>query len=327
MDRMRRAGGPGSAVATDPREDPQKGLYARWRTARAQPKVDQDCELSLMGANHLRRWVTQQRLRPCALQPITPKPAMIRRRTSVSPDSSQVVPRPPSTNTAPASTGARVSSPQNLQQPCVWILSMGKPTDRLPELKAHYESQAKELGYSVGCIETLDDGEALLHAIQSNVKGDSTVLLLNTDASAQTVATVQDWLKPRLQDLKQIGPRDGSPVDPRQLEAWQAMARLHERPVANAGAEPWTLEELSNALKMLEQGPSRVGSTPPRGSGVRDDIDVLLQRHEDVASAIQVMAQAGRLQDLPMDLALRIGAFQTRLESKRADAQKRNAAV
>ena len=247
-------------------------------------------------------------------------------RSSSSSESSDTVEEKRRKSEAPertplAAPGARVMAPPDRQKPCLWILCMGgKQPKHLGALKERFESQATDRGYHVGYIETADDGRAMVHAIEQNVMLD-TVLLLNTDASAQTVAAVRDWLRPRWESVKQIGAADGAPTNPSDGHAWHALDHL---PAAAVSAEPMSVEELHAALAQLNRTSlAVVQSTPPRGSWVKDDLDLQLEAYETMDEKINAMRKAGLLDNPPPDLAQQISTFEGVRDGKRLAAQQR----
>lgn len=218
---------------------------------------------------------------------------------------------------------ARISLPAQPARPCTWLISLGSPTAQQRELLKHYQERLEALGYSVGHIDAGSDAATVVELMQENFKNDQ-VVVLNTDASAEMLGAVAGEIRRRPNSLKQIGSSDGAPIDAQDLMAWRALDGQETCPVTNpTTAAPWSLAELESAMRQLSST-GALGSTPPRGSGIPDDLDIVLKRHEAVAQAINRMSLAGLLVNVSTDLALRLEVFYVALASKRAAANRRS---
>jgi len=212
----------------------------------------------------------------------------------------------------PVARAARITAPAETQKPCVWVVAVGSLQEDHQHLLAHYQTQATHAGYEFGLIEAGNDADAVGRLLRARfTKGK--VLLINTDAPHALVTQVQAKISTG-DDTRELN--NGGAVDANHPMAWHALAPVEARPLANRSPTPWTVAQLEAALSELNQlSPS--SATPPSAS-IRDDIDLSLEQHEDVATAIQQMKQAGLL-DAPSDaLALKLSLFANDLEMKRA---------
>jgi hypothetical protein len=212
----------------------------------------------------------------------------------------------------------RFTPPADAHKPVLWVIALGTPAPEQQALLAHFEAQAGALGYSAGFIEAGTDTQALLGVMKENFKNDR-VLVLNTDAPAEMVDEVNDYLADRSQTLKPAGAAHGIAVATKEAQAWRALDDLP--PVASAGPEPWTVAQLESALSALNVS-GVVGSTPPAGSGVPDDFDLIWRHHQDVARGIERMKAAGLLSHVSDELASKLVAFEITMAHRIAKMQQ-----
>lgn len=103
----------------------------------------------------------------------------------------------------------------------------------------------------------------------------------------------------------------------RELTTVRALSRLA------SATEVWTVDQLKNALDELSGSAIVRSSTPPGHLNIRDDMDLIWDRYEAVALAIESMKQAGVLSRPSPELAHAIQGFELQLMRERAKASSR----